>query len=314
MKKYTLAVLIALSSAGLGAPARAQAQPQTQPQTRLNKEQLKPFEGYYRSSRNKDLVVGILIKSDTLVARTLWADRVFHLLPRTDTAFVTVESVERGPLDIVFSRDPAGNITALKLGGDKWDRDKNYKPIVKKVMEHTPEQLKAYEGTYRLDGEGERFLQFYVKDNNLILKQVWDGDELPFHPENAEDFFTDNIPMFSLKFTKDQQGQVTQVLAFGRDRWIKTKKPELSAAELTAATGKFQSKDDPDNQVTITSKGKQLVVKQLWDNKEIALDALTGDYFLNSSEQYKLQLHHDANGKINEIVLLETSTFTRVPQ
>ena len=304
MKRYTLAMLIAFACLS------ALAQP------RLTTAQLKPFEGYYRSSRMNDLVIHVLIKNDTLVARPLWVDRDFHMLPKEDLVFHTIEAVERGPVDIVFSRDSTGGIAALDLGnmGVKWNREKNYKPTVKKVMAHTPEQLGPYEGLYRLSREGERFIRFYVKDNNLILKQVWDGAEIPFHPMNEADFFTDNIPSFSLKFTKDQQGNITQVLAFGRDLWIKTKHPELSAADLEAATGKFQSKDDPDNQITISTKDKQLIVKQLWDNKEITLDALTEDYFFNPSEQYKLQLHKEANGKINEVILLETSTFERVPQ
>ena len=314
MKKYTLAMLIVIIGATIAAlaPARAQAQAPSQP--RLTTAQLKPFEGYYRSSQNKDMVVDILIKDDTLVARPLWSDRIFHLVPRTDTAFVTAESVERGPIDIVFSRNSTGEIAALDLGGDKWNREKDYKPVVKKVMDHTPEQLEPYEGVYRLNRPGETLIQLYVKDNNLILRQVWDGTELPFHPENTENFFTDKIPMFSLKFTKDQQGDITQVLAFGRDVWIKTKKPGFTAADLQAASGKFQSKDDPDNQVSITAKGKQLVVKQLWDNKEIALDALTDTYFLNPSEHYRLQLSKDDDGKINHVVQLENSVFDRVPQ
>jgi len=61
------------------------------------------------------MVVDILIKDDSLVARPLWSDRIFHLVPRTDTAFVTAESVERGPIDIVFSRNSTGEIAALDL-------------------------------------------------------------------------------------------------------------------------------------------------------------------------------------------------------
>lgn len=306
MKKYTLAILIALA---IGTqPSLAQPQ--------LSKEQLKPFEGYYRSSKVKDLVVQITIKNDTLMALPLWADRVFHLLPKQELVFQTAESVERGPMDLVFFRDPAGAIAAVDIGnsGVKWNLEKDYKPIVKKVMAHNPEQLRPYVGVYRLKGEGERFLQFYVKDNDLILKQVWDGTELPFHPENPEDFFTDKIAMFTLKFTKDQQGNVSQVLAFGRDVWLKAEQPDVSEASLDAAGGKFQSKDDPDNQVTIAVKDKHLVVKQLWDNKEITLQALTSDYFYNDALSYKLQLHKDGNGKINEVVLLETSVFVRMPQ
>lgn len=305
MNKYTVAILIALSFGWLS----CLAQPSFSP------EQLKAFEGYYRDPKNKEMVVHILVQRDTLIAKPLWSNFTAHLLPKGDLAFRTIEEVERGPMDIMFSRDSTGDIATIDLGntGDKWNRDKNYKPVVKKEMEHTPAQLKPFEGVYRLEREGERFLQFYVKDNNLILKQVWDGTEIPFHPETIEDFYTEKIPIFTLHFTKDQAGNVTQVLAFGRDLWVKIKQPDLSAAALDGASGKYQSKDDPDNQVVISVRSKELVVKQLWDGQEIALKALTDTYFYNQDKGYKLQLRKGDNGKVNEVVLLETSVFARVP-
>lgn len=304
MKKYTVAMLIALSFGIL--PSLAQPV--------LSPDQLRPFEGYYRNPQNKEMVVHMMLQRDTLVAKPLWADLTIHLLPKGDLVFHTIEDVEHGPIDITFSRDSTGAIGALDLGnGAKWNKDAAYKPVVKKEMEHTPAQLKPYEGVYRLDREGERFLQFYVKDNNLILKQVWDGTEIAFHPENVEDFYTEKMPVFTLRFTKDQTGNVTQVLAFGRDLWVKTKQPDLSAAALDAASGKYQSKDDPDNQVVISVRGKELVVKQGWDGQEVAVQALTDTYFYNPAKAYRLQLHKDDNGKINEVVLLETSVFVRVP-
>ncbi len=304
MTRYTLAILIALSFDTLSSLA----------QPVLSPDQLKAFEGYYRSSENKDMVVHLLIQRDTLVAKPLWTDFTAHLLPKGELVFRSIEDVERGPIDMTFSRDSTGTIAALDLGNNvKWNRDKDYKPVVKKEMEHTPAQLKPYEGVYGLNREGQRFLQFFVKDNSLILKQVWDGTEFPFKPENTEDFFTDKIPIFTLHFTKDQDGNVTQVLAFGRDLWVKTKQPDLSAATLGAVAGKYQSKDDPDNQVTITVRNKELVVKQGWDGQEIALQALTDTYFYNPTKSYKLELHKDDNGKIKEVVILETSVFVRVP-
>lgn len=304
MKRYIVAILIALTINGV--PALAQQQ--------SGKQQLRQFEGYYRSSNVKDLVVQITIKDDTLVAKPLWTNLIIHMLPKGELIFHTIENVEAGPIDIVFSRDSSGDIAALDLSnmGVKWLREKDYKPVVRKEMEHSPDQLRPYEGVYRLKREGERFLQFFVRDNDLILRQVWDGTELPFHPENKEDFFTDNIPMFTLKFTADQHGDIMQVLAFGRDLWVRTKSPDLSQAALEAASGKFQSKDDPDNQITIAVKDRRLVVKQLWDNNEIALQPLADDYFYNPAELYRLQIHKDSNGKVNEVVLMETSVFARV--
>jgi len=304
MKKYLSAMLVALSFGVMS----LRAQPV------LSVAQLKAYEGYYRSSQVKDLVVHIVVQKDTLVAKPQWVEMTVHLLPKADMVFHSIEAVERAPIDITFSRGSAGGIGALDLGnGVKWNREKDYKAVVKKEMTHTPEQLKPYEGVYRIDREGGRFLQFFVRDNKLILKQVWDGTEIPFSPENEQDFFTEKIPLFSLRFTKDQGGNVTQVLAFGRDLWIKTKQPDLSQGALGVVSGKYRSKDDPDNQIAISVRGKDLVVKQLWDGQEIVVQALTDLYFYNQQQSYNLAVRKDGDGKVNKVVLLENSVFERVP-
>ena len=180
-------------------------------------------------------------------------------------------------------------------------------------MAHTPDQIKVFQGIYALQQDPYRLLRLYTKENDLILQQVWDDQEFPFVPEAPMDFFSKTAPLFTLHFTKDKDGNITQLLAFGRDTWVRVKQPDLSAAALGVAAGKFQSKDDPDNQITISGRNGELVVKQLWDGQEIALQALTDTYFYNPSKSYKLLLNTADKGPVNEVVLMGTSNFVRVP-
>ncbi|HEY5744843.1 MAG TPA: serine hydrolase domain-containing protein [Chryseolinea sp.] len=94
----------------------------------------------------------------------------------------------------------------------------NYGGKVKKIVMLQPAQLKALEGYYEMEGNKEMHLQFTAKNNQLILKQLWDGREVTFDAESELEFFNQQFP-FPLKFSKDASGKVSQVLAFERDTW-----------------------------------------------------------------------------------------------
>src|SRR6266498_1878448 len=78
--------------------------------------------------------------------------------------------------------------------------------------------LKSFEGYYQFQNDKNTFLQIIVQGNNLILKQLWDGKEIVFLQRSELEFFNEE-ESFPLKFSKDQHGAITQVLAFGRDLW-----------------------------------------------------------------------------------------------
>ncbi|HTQ29509.1 MAG TPA: serine hydrolase domain-containing protein [Puia sp.] len=100
-----------------------------------------------------------------------------------------------------------------------------YKPETKKLMKLTTAQLKAVEGKYQFEFQKGKpaYIQITSNSNNgIVLKQLWDGQEISFLPESELEFFCPTNP-FPLKFTKDQTGQITQVLAFNRDLWNRVK-------------------------------------------------------------------------------------------
>ncbi|HEX9512270.1 MAG TPA: serine hydrolase domain-containing protein [Puia sp.] len=97
-----------------------------------------------------------------------------------------------------------------------------YTPVIKKVIPLTTQQLKAFEGNYQLQQNKKAFIQITADGDHLLLKQLWDGQEVRFSPESDLDFFCLEMP-FPLKFIKDKDSAITQVLAFGRDLWDKVK-------------------------------------------------------------------------------------------
>jgi hypothetical protein len=180
---------------------------------------LKSFEGFYRFREDKDVFLQITAKENNLVLKQLWDGKEFVFEQNSPLDFYC--NAQSFPLKF---KDSAGTIIqVLAFNTDVWDKVKDYKPLIKKEIPLPPQQLKAFEGKYQMKGgDGDDYLQITAKGNNLILKQLWDGQEIVFVPESALDFFCKDRA-FPLKFSKGEDGAVTQVLAFNRDVWLKVK-------------------------------------------------------------------------------------------
>lgn len=185
----------------------------------LSPQKLNVFEGFYQFQKNKDVFLQITAKENNLVLKQLWDGK--ELVFEQDSTLAFYCKAQSFPLKF---KDSAGIIIqALAFNRDVWDKVKDYKPVIKKEVQLTLQQLKAFEGKYQMKGGDEDdFLQITAKGNNLILKQLWDGQEIIFVPESALEFFCKDRS-FPLKFSKGEDGAITQVLAFNRDVWLKVK-------------------------------------------------------------------------------------------
>jgi hypothetical protein len=282
---------------------------------RLYEMQWKAVEGIFQNPDNDEMYVQFTAKDTVLLAKLLWNNNELPLTPESELVFVNKEAGEDGrPLRVSFSKDSTGQVEYMSIGNNQlWKRAKAYKPVVKTEMLHSPGQLKPFEGLYELQDHDDRFIQFYEKDNKLVLKQHWDGGETRFVPQTELDFFSKETPLFSLTFTKNKDGIITEVLAFKRDRWIKVKKFQPGPAILKMYEGKYQSKDDPDNLIQIIAKGNNIIVKQLWDGKETLIEPQTETYFYNDEKSYPLQFIKDKDGKVSQALVLGMDLFNKLP-
>lgn len=306
MKKYFALSFILLMSLAWSM-SRAQG-------IHLNAQQLRGVAGVYQSVINKDQYVEFSVREDQLVAKLLWNNAELHFIPESELIFNSREAEEAGPIHIVFHKDSSGTadqVDVAKIG--IWKRARDYKPIVRKEMPHTPDQLKPFEGLYQLQNVESRFIRFTERENKLILKQSWDGNEIFFLPETELTFYSPVIPAFVLDFTKEKDGSISRVLAFKRDVWIKTSKIVMTQDVLKKYQGKYRSKEDQDNQVEIRAGNNSMVVKQLWDGKEITVLPWTENYFNNDTQSYGLEIVRDKNGNLQGVRLLDTNFFERVP-
>jgi hypothetical protein len=324
--KYSFTRLLALILIIVGSAVASRAMAQenakagdakaadTKPPVKLTEGQWKAVEGYFRNPHNDEMFVQFSGVKDTLHAKLLWNNADIPFTPESDLQFLG-KNEDGGPFRIKFVKDSSGTIYQVTIGGgESWPREKNYKPVIKTEMVHTPEQLKPFEGLYHMKDHPEQFIQFSVRGNSLVLKQHWDGEEVPFVPQSELVFFSRQSPVFALDFTKGPDGSIAEARAFKRDIWIRTKKQVPTAAQLKSYEGKYRFKDDPDNMVQLVARGNDLVVRQLWDGKETVVQPKTETYFYNDQRSYPLQIGLDKDGKVIRITILGMDEFSPVAQ
>ena len=192
----------------------------------------------------------------------------------------------------------------------------------KKEVQDTQE-LKAFEGYYQFQNNKDAFLQISAKGDNLVLKQLWDGEEILFVQRSALEFFNEE-KSFPLKFSKDKDGAITQVLAFDRDLWNKVKdyKPvikkeiQLTPQQLKAFEGKyrFQFEKGKDDFLQITAMKDHLVLKQLWDGKEINFVPESALDFFCKDQPFPLKFTKDKNGNVIQMLAFNKDLWERLKE
>ena len=186
--------------------------------TVISPQHLKPFEGYYKM---EDTYIHITADTNGLVLEQMWDNQKISFYPQTGLEFMNDE--RNFPLK--FTKAPDGTITqVLAFDKDLWIKAKEYKPVEVIEVQLKASDLKVLEGKYVMQNDrgDEVFLLIRARDKGLILKQGWDDQEIPFVATSDVDFYCKER-QFPLKFTKDKDGNATQVLAFKRDLWKKVK-------------------------------------------------------------------------------------------
>jgi hypothetical protein len=194
------------------------ATPRHTADTTISPENLKAFAGYYKMDER---YIHITSSTTGLVLEQMWDNQKISFSPQTGLDFTN----DDGNFPLKFTKAPGGAIThVLAFNRDLWTKTNDYKPLVIKEVQLKSSELKALEGKYTMqtDRGDEAFIRIRATDKGLILTQGWDDQETPFVATSDVDFYCKERS-FPLKFTKDKDGNATQVLAFKRDLWKKAK-------------------------------------------------------------------------------------------
>jgi len=315
MIRQFIVPLLALLLTGIALPAAAQdtAKPAAvlEP-ARLTEKEWKALEGYFSSTANPAMKVQFTASGEFLYGKLLWNNGDIHLVPKSPLVFVSKEMENGEPLRITFHRDPSGDVNELDVSGkDTWRREKDYKPDVKKEIPHTPELIRQYAGLYQAANRPEILMRISENDNHLQTKQLWNDAGLTYIPISDSNFYSAVAPNYTIDFHRDGNGKVVGMTTFKTDQWIKKGLPHYTDAGMKALSGDYVSKDDPDNSISLSGKGNQVTLTQLWDKKVIVLDGIADNYYYNEKESFPLLLVKDGQGHVTRVVVLTQDVFMR---
>lgn len=192
--------------------------------------------------------------------------------------------------------------------------------IQNRTMSFSASPLTGFEGYYQFDKDQNRYLQIMVKNDKLVLKQLWDQREITFEQKSDLYFYNEELS-FPLTFSKDASGEVTQVHAFERDTWIKVKnyKPvvkkeiSLSPEKMRAFAGKYKITDDGREaflQFTVT--GNSLEVKELWSGKLYTIVPESELVFFAKNAYYPVQFSKDKDGNVTQALIFNKDVWVKV--
>ena len=277
---------------------------------------LKKFEGYYQmNGKNWAGVLQITATGNGLVLKQLWNNKQIDFTSTGSLAFSTKENPS---FTLQFTSDNTGRITQLlAFGTDVWVKNDNYHlPVEVKI---TAQDLKKFAGYYEREGQKGAFIQIYSTGNTLVLKQLWDYKQIDFAAASPLNFFGKTSPGFTLQFTSDNAGHITQVLAFGKDVWVRNNnyhapvEIKLTAQELKKFEGKYESAEKKGTFIQINATGNGLVLKQSWDNKQIEF-AATGplNFFGRTGPGFTLQFTSDNSGAITQVLAFGKDVWEKV--
>jgi len=182
---------------------------------------LKKFEGYYQFTNDTTDYLQITSRGDNLMLHQSWDGKEITFERKSELEFFN----EEYSFPLKFGSDQNGLITQVTaFDRDLWNKVKTYKPIINTGIHLSPDQLKLVEGKYTFQFEkGEdSYIQITAAADHITLKQLWDGQEINFVPGSDVEFFCKE-QSFPLKFIKDDNANIIQVLAFNKDLWERVK-------------------------------------------------------------------------------------------
>jgi CubicO group peptidase (beta-lactamase class C family) len=182
------------------------------------------------------------------------------------------------------------------------------------------EKLKDLAGYYQAAFNSDLYLQIVATEKQLMLRQLWDGKEIYFEAQSELEFLNKEIS-FPLKFSRNSRGEIAEVLAFNRDVWKRDdtfvpkirKAIQLSREKLKAFEGKYQVRNDKNLFAQVTAKEKHLLIKTLWDGKEMMFVPETEvDFFVKDNQYSTIKFVKSGKGEVKEIIAFGTEVLDKV--
>ena len=189
-----------------------------------------------------------------------------------------------------------------------------------RILSYRTAQLTEFEGYYQLDKDKDQYLQILVRNDKLVLKQLWDQREITFEQKSALNFYNDELS-FPLTFSKNANGEITQVLAFEHDTWIKVKNYQpvvkkeisLSPEKMNAFAGKYKITNDGHEKSAIYGSreftGSQRTLD--WENMYTIVPESELVFFAKNGH-YPVQFSKDKDGNVTQALIFNVDVWLKV--
>lgn len=120
----------------------------------------------------------------------------------------------------MFSLDEKGKAQSIKMKGISPNIDFSFD--FQDLDLTRKDDFKTYEGYYKFQFEPgkDAYIRIITKNNHLVLIETWNGAEITFDQQSELEFFNE-IRNYPLKFTKNKEGAIIEVLVHNKDLWKK---------------------------------------------------------------------------------------------
>lgn len=99
----------------------------------------------------------------------------------------------------------------------------NASPAITNISVFQTNPLTEYTGKYQVvQRRGTVAIKIDLVDGELICTQLWDGEKLLLRHLSGDNFMMAGFD-WSVKFLRDKDKKVSQILVMGTDRWDKVK-------------------------------------------------------------------------------------------
>ena len=183
--------------------------------------------------------------------------------------------------------------------------------------------ITAFEGIYQNHDAPTAYFEVTAFNNKLLAKRLdYDQEyvlnrtaDLTFETTNGQDG-----KKMVITFSKNGAGAIDQARVDDHTPWIKVKayKPvdqvKLPPRMLKSFEGKYQFEAKPEAFLTITSNGTGLILKQLWDEKEITFVPTSRVDFIYLKDAMALRFVKDDNGNVVKMYAFGKDAWDKVKE
>lgn len=179
------------------------------------------------------------------------------------------------------------------------------------------DDLEQFTGTYkRMQGTTVLMLNIYMENGKLMSKQLWDNAVKPVERVTGDEFIVP-VVKWPVKFIRDNNKKVAQMLVAGHDLWTRIDDRPLNADAMPKSAadylGKYKaSVAGKDMILEISIINGKLWGTQLWDGGKSQLSYIAGDNFKVNATDWSVDFTRNNDKKVSELLLNGKDVFTRI--